>query len=121
MNNHQGSGGTQSRRVMGGVTSFLKDEDLFFLDSRTIASSVAEAVARENYVPTNSRDVFLDEVDDVEAVSGELFRLARIARDHGEAIGIGHCRPNTLDAMKKVLPALAEAGFELVPVKQLVR
>ncbi len=121
MNNHQGSGGTQSRKVMTGVTDFLTEQKMFFIDSRTIAASVGEAVAKERYVPTNSRDVFLDEVDDQEAIAGELFRLARIAKEQGEAIGIGHCRPNTLKTLKKYLPALTEAGFDLVPVSKLAR
>ncbi len=121
MNNHQGSGGTQSRKVMTGVTDFLNEQKMFFIDSRTIAASVGETVARERYVPTNSRDVFLDEVDDQEAIAGELFRLARIAKEQGEAIGIGHCRPNTLKTLKKYLPALAEAGFDLVPVSKLAK
>ena len=121
MNNHQGSGGTQSRKVMTGVTDFLTEQKMFFIDSRTIAASVGETVARERNVPTNSRDVFLDEVDDQEAIAGELFRLARIAKEQGEAIGIGHCRPNTLKTLKKYLPALAEAGFDLVPVSKLAK
>ena len=121
MNNHQGSGGTQSRKVMTGVTDFLTEQKMFFVDSRTIAASVGETVSRERKVPTNSRDVFLDEVDDQEAIAGELFRLARIAKEQGEAIGIGHCRPNTLKTLKKYLPALAEAGFDLVPVSKLVK
>ncbi|NQV42674.1 MAG: divergent polysaccharide deacetylase family protein [Candidatus Marinimicrobia bacterium] len=121
MNNHQGSGGSQSRKVMTGVTDFLTEQKMFFIDSRTIAASVGETVARERYVPTNSRDVFLDEVDDQEAIADELFRLARIAKEQGEAIGIGHCRPNTLKTLKKYLPALAEAGFDLVPVSKLAK
>ena len=121
MNNHQGSGGTQSRKVMTGVTDFLNEQKMFFIDSRTIAASVGETVARERYIPTNSRDVFLDEVDDPEAIAGELFRLARIAKEQGEAIGIGHCRPNTLKTLKKYFPALIEAGFDLVPVSKLVK
>ena len=121
MNNHQGSGGTQSRKVMNGVTDFLAEQKMFFIDSRTIAASVGESVSKEKSLRTNSRDVFLDEVDDEEAIAGELFRLARIAKEHGEAIGIGHCRPNTLKAMKKYLPALTEAGFDLVQVSKLAR
>jgi len=119
MNNHQGSGGTQSRRIMTNVADFLGEKHMFFIDSRTIAASVAEKIARERSIPTNSRDVFIDEVDDPQAIAGELFRLARIAKDRGEAIGIGHCRPNTLSTLKKYLPALAEAGFDLVPVSKL--
>jgi len=121
MNNHQGSGGSQSRKVMTAVADFLAEEKMFFIDSRTIAASVGESVARERYVPTNSRDVFLDEVDDPEIIAGELFRLARIAKEQGESIGIGHCRPNTLKTLKKYLPALAEAGFDLVQVSKLTK
>jgi len=121
MNNHQGSGGTQSTEVMTVVADFLRQRDLFFLDSRTIAASVAERVARENGVPAVRRDVFLDDVDDVEAITGELFRLARLARERGTAVAIGHCRRNTLETLKKYLPALEEAGITLVPVSHLAR
>lgn len=121
MNNHQGSGGTQSRKVMTAVADFLAERKMFFIDSRTIAASVGETVARERHVPTNSRDVFLDDVDDQEAIAGELFRLARIAKERGEAIAIGHCRPNTLKTLKKYFPALREAGFDLVQVSKLVK
>ena len=120
MNNHQGSGGTQSQKVMREVTDFLGSQKMFFVDSRTIAASIGERVARERSIPTISRDVFLDEVDDPKAVADELFRLARMAKERGEAVGIGHCRPNTLLALKKYFPALVEAGFDLVPVSQLV-
>jgi hypothetical protein len=64
--------------------------------------------------------VFLDEVDETEAIAKELFRLARVARERGTAVGIGHCRRNTLEALEKYLPALEEAGFTFVPVSSLV-
>ncbi|MCF7825286.1 MAG: divergent polysaccharide deacetylase family protein [Candidatus Marinimicrobia bacterium] len=121
MNNHQGSGGSQSRKVMTAVADFLAEEKMFFIDSRTIAASVGESVARERNVPTNSRDVFLDDVDDPEVIADELFRLARLAKEQGASIGIGHCRPNTLKTLKKYLPALTEAGFDLVQVSKLTK
>ena len=121
MNNHQGSGATQDPELMRIVAGFLNQREMFLLDSRTIAASVAETVARQSGVQATRRDVFLDEVDDPDAIAKELFRLARIARERGSAIGIGHCRRNTLATLTKYLPALEEAGFELVPVSSLVR
>ncbi len=121
MNNHQGSGGTQSRKVMETVSGFLKRKGMFFLDSRTIASTIGEKTARATGLLATHRDVFLDEVDEPESIGQELFRLARLSAERGSAIGIGHCRSNTLEALQKYLPALEEAGFEFVPVSSLAR
>ncbi|NLM37886.1 MAG: divergent polysaccharide deacetylase family protein, partial [Firmicutes bacterium] len=47
VNNHMGSKGTQDRQLMQVLMAELKQAGLFFIDSLTIHSSVAAAVARE--------------------------------------------------------------------------
>ena len=58
-NNHMGSRATQDERVMSAVLDELKAAGLFFVDSRTIATSVAYQLAREKLIPTAKRDMFL--------------------------------------------------------------
>ena len=98
----------------------IGEKGLFFLDSRTSAESVGYDVARSASVPTARRDLFLDEVDDREAIGEALDRLIALARARGAAIGIAHPRPATLAAFERRLPRLAGEGIELVPVSFLL-
>jgi len=78
-------------------------------------------VALDNGVPVLQRDVFLDNVADVELITVELQRLARKAVQNGQAIGICHPYPETLQALQRELPKLAEQGVQIVPVASLLQ
>ncbi len=120
-NNHMGSRFTEDRRGMTTVMSVLRERGLFFVDSLTTGRSVAVAVALDNGVPVLQRDVFLDNVADVELITVELQRLARKAVQNGQAIGICHPYPETLQALQRELPKLAEQGVQIVPVASLLQ
>ena len=120
LNNHQGSGATQDPDLMATVMRWLREKKLWFVDSRTIAATVAEQTARKAGVKTVSRDIFLDDVDDVSAIKKELIHLANLAQEKGTAVAIGHCRPNTLTALESYLPVFQKAGYDIVPVAQLL-
>lgn len=120
MNNHQGSGATQDADLMASVMRWLREKNLWFVDSRTIAETVGAETARKSGVKTVSRDIFLDDVDDISAIKKELIHLANLAQDRGSAVAIGHCRPNTLAALESYLPIFKKAGYEIVPVTQLL-
>ena len=120
LNNHQGSGATQDPDLMASVMRWLREKNLWFVDSRTIAGTVGEATARKAGVKTISRDIFLDDVDDVRAIKKELIHVANLAQERGSAVAIGHCRPNTLAALESYLPLFIKAGYEIVPVSELL-
>lgn len=120
INNHMGSKLTQDETAMRQLMSILKTRQLYFLDSKTIASSVAAQVAQEMGVPYAVRDVFLDHEDATEYVVHALSEVERIATEYGQAIAIGHPKQNTVEALQKWLPTLKEKGFELVPLSELV-
>ena len=120
MNNHMGSRLTQDKDAMRRVMVELHKRGLLFLDSRTIAGSVGAQTAKEYDVPYASRDVFLDDDPSLESVRKSLEKVERVARDHGQAIAIGHPKPNTIAALQEWLPTLAEKGFQLVPVSAVV-
>lgn len=121
VSNHMGSLLTQQREPMRLLMKAMADRgDLFFVDSRTTADSVAENVTRELGLPHLVRDVFLDNVREVEAINRQFDKLVAIARDRGSALAIGHPYPETLEVLERRLPDLAGAGIELVSLSKLL-
>lgn len=121
VNNHQGSLATQDRRVMNAVMSVVRSHQLFFLDSLTSSKSIAYNTARQLGVPAAVNDLFLDDrTEDPAVVAERLQRLVQLARRRGTAIGIGHPKPWTYEALKSSGDLLENSGVELVFVSQLV-
>ena len=120
-NNHMGSRFTESREGMRGVLHILKDQGLFFVDSRTTADSVAIAEAERMEIAHAERDLFLDNDINEEAIRRQIRKLLEIAREQGSAIGICHPHLETYAALKKEAPGFAAAGVKLVAVSTLLR
>jgi polysaccharide deacetylase 2 family uncharacterized protein YibQ len=117
INNHQGSLLTRHPGHMAWVMAEIKKSgDLYFIDSRTSKQSVAEKVAREYFVPTLHRDVFLDHDKQIKSIRTQFMQLVRVAKRRGSAIGIGHPYPETIKVLREMLPKLEELGVRLVPV-----
>jgi polysaccharide deacetylase 2 family uncharacterized protein YibQ len=113
VNNHMGSRATADLRVMRSVMRALPPK-MYFIDSKTGSRSVATRAARELKIPTASRHVFLDDKPGVAAARQQIAVLANVARENGIAVGIGHPRPATLQALAAELPALKKAGFRFI-------
>ncbi len=120
-NNHMGSRFTEDTRALAPVMESLKEKGLFFIDSRTTGHSRVTEAAHLFGVPTMNRDVFLDNVAEVDAIAREIRRLEGKARRQGMAIGICHPYPETLEALRRELPGLAERGITIVPVSTLLQ
>ena len=121
VNNHMGSLLTSRSVPMDWVMEALYQHGgLFFLDSRTIAQTVAARTASIFRVPNLSRDVFLDDVPTAKAVKEQFALLIRIARRRGYAIAIGHPQPATLTVLRQMLPQLAFYRVRLVPLSALL-
>jgi polysaccharide deacetylase 2 family uncharacterized protein YibQ len=121
VNNHMGSLLTSSREPMEWVMEVLRERGLWFVDSRTTASTLAWQVAQEQGVPSLMRDVFLDHEQTPEFVHREFRRGLRIARDYGSALLIGHPHDVTLDYLHEALPLLDELGFQRLTVSAFLR
>ncbi|WP_096087022.1 divergent polysaccharide deacetylase family protein [Agaribacterium haliotis] len=113
VNNHGGSKLTADRERMDWLMQSLADKELFFIDSRTNAASQAANAALAAGLPHSERDVFIDHEISAEAIGQAFVRLRKIARQHGQAIAIGHPHDLTLNALRNELPALEKEGFEL--------
>ncbi|PLX92212.1 MAG: hypothetical protein C0621_09845 [Desulfuromonas sp.] len=119
-NNHMGSRFTRDVVGMRVVLNVMKERGLYFVDSRTVGSSVAFDVAQQTGVPSASRDVFLDNVAEVEPILDQLAALKQLAERRGTAIGICHPYPQTLEALRYDVERDLLAGVEVVFASQLV-
>jgi polysaccharide deacetylase 2 family uncharacterized protein YibQ len=121
VNNHQGSQATADTALMDELMPVLRDRNLFYVDSRTTAATVAYDTAQDFGVRSAFRNVpFLDDVAEVAAVRRQLELAMRGAREKGEAVSIGHPHPATLQALREVLPRAQEQGVRLVLASELV-
>jgi polysaccharide deacetylase 2 family uncharacterized protein YibQ len=120
VNNHMGSKATQDPVLLGLIMGELKKRDLFFVDSRTVATSVAWEVAVQYGVAWTVRDVFIDHYG-VEGIEEQMEILLNKALTNGTAVGIAHARPGVAQAIARCLPRFIQAGVEIVPVSSLIK
>lgn len=121
INNHMGSLLTRHPgHMLWLMREINRHGDLFFVDSRTTVTTVAQQVANENGVPNLRRDVFLDHDPDPDFIARQFRQLLHVARRQGWALGIGHPYATTLDFLEQHLPRLGEYGVRLVPVSSLI-
>lgn len=122
VNTHMGSLLTRHPGHMAWLMSGIVGHGgLFFVDSYTAPESIALPFAREAGVPAARRDVFLDPDPQPEAIAFQFARLLKLARENGNALGIGHPYPATLDLLERELPRLeTEHGVRLIGVRELI-
>jgi hypothetical protein len=119
VNNHMGSKLTKQSSQMYQIFSILKQQGLFFVDSRSTARTQGRSSARLFRLPFAERDVFLDHRTDPDFIRAQIKALIAIARKNGEAVAIAHPYPATYRVLKDVLPEL-KTQVDLVPISRLV-
>ncbi len=118
-NNHMGSLLTEDPEKMGWLMDLAKSRSVFFLDSKTSESSVAENVAIQLGVPAIGRDIFLDHKSKHNSLKLQLERAKIIARSVGQVVLICHPYPETFEFLDSNLEQLT-AEFELVGISELL-
>lgn len=120
VNNHMGSKVTSDVRTMEIVVRELADQKLFFLDSRTTADTVAVEVGRVAGVTVQSRDVFLDNVPEADAINAQIDEALDIAKRKGWAVMIGHVTvPQLAEVLTGRYEEIIAAGFRFFPIEDL--
>jgi len=119
VNNHMGSGISTSPERMRQIFSILKKHNLYYIDSRTTAETVARPSAELLKIPFAERDIFIDHFVDEGFISSQLKKLIKRAQDQGYAVGIAHPHAITLKVLTEFLPLLKEK-VELVPASMVV-
>jgi len=120
VNNHEGSRATTDRQLMDALMPALRQRGLFFIDSRTTASTIAYDTARLYGVRAASRKVFLDDSLDKKAIQEQINLAVKDTEHDGQAIAIGHPHPETIATLREMLPRLKEHGIQLVFASELV-
>ncbi len=121
INNHKGSKATQDEHTIRAVVVELKKRGLFYLDSMTSPTSIGWQEAKAIHLPFAQRDVFLDNETETDYIHGQIDTLAQMARKRGYAVGIGHYKTNTLLVLKEEIKHLEDEGFDIVPLKKILR
>ena len=119
VNNHMGSLLTSNSDHMEWLMQTIanRDENLFFVDSRTTAKTVASDAAQSYHIPSVQRDVFLDDTaHDKNFVKQQIKQLIKIAKRQGYALAIGHPHKTTLSVLEQELSKLNNNEIELVTV-----
>ncbi|ECP8539269.1 divergent polysaccharide deacetylase family protein [Campylobacter jejuni] len=117
INNHTGSLFTSNEEAMRKLYEALKNQNIFFVDSKTIRNSKANKIAKELSMPYIQRDVFLDNEDDVNYVKKQLESAVKLAQKKGFVIAIGHPRKNTFKALEQSKDLLK--GVDLVYLSEI--
>jgi len=120
VNNHQGSLVTANSRVMIRALKIIKEEGLFFVDSRTIGNTVGYEIAKRLGIKTAYKDVFLDHVKSYSHSISQIRQLVEIALQKGKAIAIGHPNASTLRAIRDSIKFIRSKGIKIVYVSELL-
>lgn len=120
-NNHMGSKASSDKRVVRTVLNTIKSKGLFVVDSWTTSNSVLYSTAEGMHLPHVRRNIFLDNIEDVNLIKEQIQVLIDTARREGFAVGIGHPYPVTAQALQEFIPEFKKAQVELVIVGELVR
>lgn len=120
INNHMGSALTEQSLPMQWTMDVAKELNLYFVDSRTSAKSVALQQALAQQVPALARDVFLDNDTAQAALAAQFQQAMDIAQKYGTAVLIGHPYPATVKFLNEALPRLDEAGIKLASASALI-
>jgi polysaccharide deacetylase 2 family uncharacterized protein YibQ len=121
VSNHMGSKFTEDYEKMEIVLNAIKRKELFFLDSRTSDRTVGFTLAQKMHIKTAQRKLFIDNIQDEQAIVKQLQKIPRLAeKNGGSVVAIGHPHPATIAALKSYLPQLQKQGVTLVHLSQLV-
>ena len=119
VNNHMGSAISTSPERMRQIFTILKKNDLYYIDSRTTAETVARPSAELLQLPFTERDIFIDHYENRSFIRKQLKRLIKRAQRQGYAVGIAHPHTVTCDVLAELLPELKKSVV-LVPASMVV-
>lgn len=118
VNNHTGSVFTNDYSSMLRLYNSLKKEGFMFIDSRTIASTKVPQISKKFGDTYVSRDIFIDNVQQINMIHKQLKKAVNLAKKKGYAIAIGHPHAVTMKALFSAESILKEV--ELIYIDDLM-
>ena len=120
VNNHMGSLFTENSASMNIVLDILKSRNMYFLDSKTSAKSVATKLAINKNMPHISRHVFIDNENNYNYITNQLDKAKQIAYKRGYSVAIGHPKSQTFLALRDWLKNNDNSNVKLVHLSTIV-
>lgn len=125
-NYHIGTGVSENSKLMKAILEVAKENNIYFLDSKTTMHSSgpdAAMVTGANFV---SRDLFLEQGSPNYGYSKKILKEAvALAKQNGKAIVIGHVGPmggeQTGKAILDSLSYIQNQGVQIVPLSTIVQ
>ncbi len=120
MNNHMGSAGTSDPELMNYLFNVLKEQGMFFLDSKTTAESVGLETAKIVGIPYAERSIFLDNSKEKQSILDAVESGLNVSEKKGHAVMIGHIWTEELaDILLELYPSLLENNYVLNNLTEL--
>lgn len=120
-NNHMGSLATQHEYIMTPVLKTLKENNLFFVDSRTSQKTIAYSLAKDMGMDTYKIDFFLDSGSADGRVQRMTDKIKKYAQTHREIVVISHCSSKSLKELKQILQNLEGSDIKVVKISDIVK
>ncbi|HOL39718.1 MAG TPA: divergent polysaccharide deacetylase family protein [Dictyoglomaceae bacterium] len=120
LNNHMGSKVTKDVNTMENLFKVLRKHNLFFLDSRTISSSVGKKVANEYKVSFLENMLFIDHENDNEKIKKRFIQAINITKKKGKGVFICHLRPKTIKVLEELEKEKVFSDIEFVKLSDLL-
>ena len=114
INNHAGSKFTSNEGAVKRLIHVLNEQNISFIDSRTIGESKVQMAMKSYHKPYVSRDIFLDHEVDKNYIKSQIKKAIEVAKLHGSAIAIGHPHANTIAAILESKPLFKDVELVLV-------
>ena len=114
VNNHMGSQLTSDQKSMGWLMELCQKHNLFFIDSRTSASSVGADTAQQSGIYWNTRDVYLDHSVEASALQHAWESMLSCVQRNDACIMLAHPHKETLNFLEKQAQGLASQAFVTV-------
>jgi len=119
VNNHMGSLFMEDSERLKQVMMELKKQGLFFIDSRTSPGTSGKAAASQTGILFAERDIFIDHEKGYHAAKTALRNVStHQANGSKPLLLIGHPYPDTIRAIKDILPEWDKEGIHIVSVKK---
>ncbi len=117
INNHTGSMFTSDYESMDKLFCVLKKYHIRFVDSRTSAQTKGTKMGKIFHTKVLERNVFLDNIDDEDAILDKLKETVSYAKKNHLAIAICHPKESTFQALMHAKNILH--GVEVVTIDKL--
>jgi len=119
INNHMGSKLSLNKSAMEIIIGEVASRNLLYFDSVTVSGTYGWRIAEKRNIPFAKRDIFIDNVKDIEVISQQLKALETKAIENGFSVGIGHPYSVTHKALSNWLHRIEGKGIKIVPLSEI--